>query len=89
LFPTGADPCVYAYKRDTITILVSVHVDDQLIACNERPALDLFKKRLNAQFECTDNGAVNYFLGSNVIHDGKIGKQDDWTSHKNTIWNHC
>jgi hypothetical protein len=50
-------------------MLVSVHVDDQLIACNDRPALNAFKKRLNAHFECTDNGLINYFLKFNVVRD--------------------
>jgi hypothetical protein len=50
-------------------MLVSLHIDDQLIACNDRPASNAFKKQLNAQFECTDNGPINYYLGINVIHD--------------------
>jgi hypothetical protein len=48
-------------------MLVSVHVDDQLIACSDRPALNAFKQLLNARFECTDNGPINYFLEFNVM----------------------
>jgi hypothetical protein len=41
-------------------------VDDQLIACNNRSALDGFKHQLNAQFECSDSGPAGYFLGFNI-----------------------
>jgi hypothetical protein len=44
-------------------IMLSLHVDDQLIAGNSRSALDIFKAELNVQFECSDSGAVGYFLG--------------------------
>jgi hypothetical protein len=67
--PTRADPCLYMRRKHSHTIMVSVHVDDQLIASDSRQELDAFKKRLNARFECTDNGPVNYFLGFNVIRD--------------------
>ena len=44
-------------------------MDDQLIACNTRTSLDEFKRQLNAKFECSDSGAVGYFLGFNVHRD--------------------
>jgi len=62
-------------------MLVSGHVDHQLIACNDRPALNAFKKWLNAQFECTDNGPVNYFLGFNVIRDRQARRLDISQEH--------
>ena len=46
--------------------MLSIHVDNQLIASNSRPALDQFKAELNAQFECQDSGAAGYFLGFNI-----------------------
>jgi hypothetical protein len=49
--------------------MLSVHVDDQLIACNNRSALDDFKRQLNAQFECSDSGPAGYFLGFNIYRD--------------------
>lgn len=45
---------------------LSIHVDDQLIACNNRIALDKFKQQLDAQFEWADSGPIGYFLGSNI-----------------------
>jgi hypothetical protein len=69
LNPTNADPCVYTRRRGGEFLLLSVHVDDQLIACNTRTSLDEFKRQLNAKFECSDSGAVGYFLGFNVHRD--------------------
>lgn len=49
--------------------MLSVHVDDQLIACNSRSALDAFKHTLNNKFECSDSGPAGYFLGFNIYRD--------------------
>lgn len=67
--PASADPCLYTLHRGAVFMMLTVHVDDQLIASNDRSALDAFKKTLNDKFPCTDHGAVNYFLGFNVIRD--------------------
>lgn len=70
LSPTTADPCVYIRRRnDRSFLMLSVHVDDQLIACNTVDELEEFKLALHKQFECTDTGDVNYFLGFNVYRD--------------------
>jgi hypothetical protein len=69
LTPSMADPCIYIRNDNGIRLMVSVHVDDQLIACNNRAALDQFKKDLNATFECKDQGPIGYFLGINVYRD--------------------
>lgn len=34
LMPTHADPCLYVHQRGKEFLMLSVHVDDQLIACN-------------------------------------------------------
>jgi hypothetical protein len=44
-------------------------VDDQLIASNNRPHLDEFKRQLNDMFECSDSGPANYFLGFSITRD--------------------
>lgn len=65
----SSDACLYTYRKGGVFIMLTIHVDDQLIAGNDRKAMDEFKKRLNQRFECTDHGPVNYFLGFNVIRD--------------------
>lgn len=69
LTPTSADGCLYTRRRGNNFLMLSVHVDDQLIACNSRQELDEFKKALNTQYECSDSGPVSYFLGFNVHRD--------------------
>lgn len=69
LIPTKADPCIYIRRRGKSLLLISIHVDDQLIACNSQEELDTFKKLLNVRFECSDRGPVNYFLGINIFRD--------------------
>lgn len=64
-----ADPCLYTHFDGDDVIMITMHVDDQLIAGNNRKKLDHFKKTLNEAFECTDHGAVKYFLGFNIIRD--------------------
>jgi hypothetical protein len=41
---------------------------------NSRSELDDFKAELNARFECSVRGPVNYFLGFNVFRDRKLRK---------------
>ena len=66
LTPTRADSCFYVRRREGETLMLSVHVDDQLIACNSRAGLDDFKAKLNERFECSDSGPAGYFLGFNI-----------------------
>jgi hypothetical protein len=67
--PSQADPCLYTFSNDNDFMMLAVHVDDQLIASNNRSTLNAFKKRLNQRFECKDQGPVSYFLGFNVVRD--------------------
>jgi hypothetical protein len=69
MVPTTADSCVYVRRKDGNLLMLSVHVDDQLIAGNNMEELTEFKRQLNQQFECSDAGPVGYFLGFNVYRD--------------------
>ncbi|KAE8541722.1 hypothetical protein D1P53_001894 [Cryptococcus gattii VGV] len=69
LKPTRADPCFYVRHCEGELLMLSVHVDDQLIACNSRKTLDEFKQKLNSKFECSDSGPAGYFLGVNIYRD--------------------
>jgi len=66
---TLADSCTFICRKGDILLILSVHVDDQLIACDSRRDLDKFKKDLNDNFECTDGGPASYFLGFNIFRD--------------------
>jgi hypothetical protein len=69
LHPTKSDACIYHKYQDGIILLISIHVDDQLLACNNKEYLQEFKMKLNKEFECSDSGNANYFLGFNILRD--------------------
>jgi hypothetical protein len=70
-----ADSCLYTcHSTNGDFIMLSIHVENQLIACNNRVALDKFKQQLNAQFECADSGCVGYFLEFDV-HRNQAGRK--------------
>ena len=75
LAPTRADSCIYVrHGSKGELLMLSVHVDDQLVACNNRQELDQFKAALNAEFECSDSGPAGYFLGFNIHRDRQARK---------------
>jgi hypothetical protein len=67
--PCKADPCIYSYNRDGDRFMISIHVDDLLVAGNDRVKLDKLKAKLHAELECKDQGPVSYFLGINIYRD--------------------
>jgi hypothetical protein len=67
--PCQADPCIYSYNRDGVRLMISIHVDDLLVAGNSRKELDILKAKLHAELECKDQGPVDYFLGVNITRD--------------------
>jgi hypothetical protein len=62
LTPSKADPCLYSHQQGNNFLMLSIHVDDQLIACNHCSALDGLKRQLNSQFECSDPGPIGCLL---------------------------
>lgn len=81
--PNVADSCLYSYRNGDTFLMLTVHVDDQLIAGNDRSAIDAFKRKLNDEFECTDHGAVSYFLGFNVMRD--VENRKLWISQEHYL----
>ena len=67
--PCQADPCIYSYNKNGTRFMISIHVDDMLVAGNDRAKLDNLKAKLHAELECKDLGPVTYFLGINVYRD--------------------
>ena len=67
--PCQADPCIYSYNKNGIRFMISIHVDDLLIAGNDRTKLDELKTKIHNELECKDQGPVGYFLGINVYRD--------------------
>ena len=67
--PSIADDCIYIRCLDASLIMLSLHVDDSLVAGNNRVELDIFKNQLNEIFELKDCGPASYFLGFNIFRD--------------------
>jgi hypothetical protein len=51
---TQADTCVHGLRTATSTLMLSVDVNNQLIACNSQSELDKFKAKLKSRFEYSD-----------------------------------
>ena len=66
---SSADTCLYIRKQGENTIILMIHVDDQLIALNDRQHLNEFKSMLNSEFKCKDNGPISNFLGMEITRD--------------------
>ena len=64
-----ADTCLYTRKQGEDTIILMIHVDDQIIASNDQQHLNDFKSLLNKEFECQDNGSIANFLGMEISRD--------------------
>jgi hypothetical protein len=60
---------LYILRKGENLIVLSIHVDDQLIASNNCAALDNFKRQLNNKSECKDFGPANHFIGFDIHRD--------------------
>lgn len=64
--PSSTDPCTYTYavKGGEIVIL-SIYVDDILIASKDKELIEKTKREIAAKFELRDLGQLKYCLGIN------------------------
>jgi hypothetical protein len=65
--PSQADAYLYIFNNGSDFMMLPVHVEDQLMASNNRSTLDAINKRLNYRFECKDQGPATYLSSINVI----------------------
>jgi hypothetical protein len=69
LNPTDADPCVYVLRIGDKLVIVSIYVDDILIASNCHEWMDHVKSSLSYMFEMKDLGPIHYCLGVEFHQD--------------------
>jgi transposase InsO family protein len=67
-----ADQCIYIRRQNSILILISLYVDDLLIACNRVAELKLFKQQLTSEFDMEDLGEASFVLGIEIVRDRSI-----------------
>ncbi len=62
---------LYIYNQDGIYCLISVYVDDKLIACNNSNFLMATKQKIFDTWKCKDIGNVKTILGCEIERDMK------------------
>ncbi|CCA73545.1 hypothetical protein PIIN_07498 [Serendipita indica DSM 11827] len=58
-----SDHSVFIYERDSVKIIVPVHVDDLLLASKSSKAIQTVKDELKARFKIHDQGPTSFLLG--------------------------
>ncbi|CCA72510.1 hypothetical protein PIIN_06447 [Serendipita indica DSM 11827] len=58
-----SDHSVFIYERDSVKIIVPVHVDDLLFASKSSEAIQMVKDELKARFKIHDQGPTSFLLG--------------------------
>ena len=63
------DHCVFLKREKGKYVILSLYVDDMLIAGNDIGYVNEVKKWLSSQFDTTDMGEAEYILGVKIIRD--------------------
>eukprot|EP00961_Rhodomonas_salina_P254599 3440533-Rhodomonas_salina.1 len=63
----------YADEELPHTIMMSAHIDDTLILCENLTTMQKFKDKFLARFEGTDEGEVTEYLGCDILRDRAAG----------------
>lgn len=68
-----SDRCLYVKEQNGIICYVLLYVDDLLIFCHDLKMVETVKKLLSNEFEMTDMGKANSFLGMQIEQDIEKG----------------
>lgn len=63
------DPCLYISRRASSIVIVSLYVDDLLLACSDMERLKWLKSALHKKFDMTDCGEATVCLGLEIRRD--------------------
>lgn len=69
----SADHCLYRLEQHGLFVMLSVYVDDLLIASNSLPRLEQFKLNLARCFEMKDMGLAKFVLGIEIVRCSSTG----------------
>ncbi|CCA76306.1 hypothetical protein PIIN_10301 [Serendipita indica DSM 11827] len=64
-----SDQSVFIYERNSVKIIVPVHVDDLLLASKSSKAIQMAKDELKARFKIHDQGPTSFLLGVKLERD--------------------
>ena len=65
------DHCVYIMKSGSSFTILSLYVDDILLASNDLNMIQSIKSWLNSKFEMKDMGEASYVLGIKIMRNRK------------------
>ena len=63
------DQGIFMWSDDKIKCILSLYVDDLVIACNDLAWLTQFKARIKEKYDMVDLGEVRHLLGMNIERD--------------------
>ena len=63
------DHYVYLKRSNSRFVILSLYVDDILLARNSKEMIDITKKWLLSNFEIKDMGEASYVLGVKIVRD--------------------
>jgi len=64
--PSPHDPALFIHTSSRGRTLLLLYVDDMLITSDDAEHISLVKRHLSQQFQMTDLGPLNYYLGIEV-----------------------
>jgi hypothetical protein len=68
-----SDYGLYVLWTDEVKCIISLYVDDLLLACNNVSHLSTLKEKLNKEYDMKDLGEASYILGIKVIRNRSAG----------------
>lgn len=71
--PCANEPCLYKATFDNELVLVTVYVDDLMIASKSKDQVLTVKRLLAKEFPITDKGQLHHYLGFEVEREGETG----------------
>ena len=63
------DHCMYLKHSNSGFVILSLYVDNILLAGNSKEMIDIVKRWLSSNFEMKDMGEANYVLGMKIVRD--------------------
>jgi len=71
--PLKSDTCVHLYNHDGIQIILTLYVDDLLVAGNDSNVISMVKRKLKQRFKMVDMGEVSLVLGMEMKRNREKG----------------
>lgn len=69
----ASDYCLYAKIINGIRCYILLYVDDLLIVCDDEKMIQTIRNLMQKEFEMTDIGNIDTFLGMHIQHDREKG----------------